>query len=91
MILDYICYWSLISGLSEVKGSLERKGIKFMMRRSSGVPDTVLDTCELLQVPLLVTDRGYTRTDRGWKDHVASHAACPVVQVWGSPGTLKHC
>ena len=30
---------------------------------------------------LLVTDRGYVRLQRRWREHVALHALCPVVQV----------
>ena len=30
---------------------------------------------------LLVADRGYTRIQKQWRQHVARHAPCPVVQV----------
>lgn len=71
----------LLEGLSEVSGGLERRGVRLLVRRSPSMLETVLDTCSRVNARMLVTDRGYTRNLREWRQVVAAQARIPVVQV----------
>jgi deoxyribodipyrimidine photo-lyase len=68
----------MLEGLKDVEEALRRRGIKFVVRRGS--PDEVaLGAGESASV--IVTDRGYLRPQRRWRERVAREAACRVVQV----------
>jgi deoxyribodipyrimidine photo-lyase len=71
-------YAFLLEGLRETQAALRARGIQLVVRRHSPEQATV----EMAQdASLLVTDRGYVRIQRQWREHVALHAPCPVVQV----------
>jgi deoxyribodipyrimidine photo-lyase len=71
-------YRFMLEGLCETQAVLKRRGIAWVLR---------LDSPERLAVrlasraALLITDRGYLRVQRQWRDHVAAQAACPVLEV----------
>ncbi|MFW5683080.1 MAG: deoxyribodipyrimidine photo-lyase, partial [Phycisphaeraceae bacterium] len=68
----------LLQGLQDVAAGLERRGICFVVRL--GEPDDV--AVELAATAaLVVTDRGYLRHQKKWRQRVAERCAVPVVQV----------
>jgi deoxyribodipyrimidine photo-lyase len=71
-------YTFMLEGLQEVEAALKERGIEFLIRRSS--PDEVaLEAGE--NASLIVTDRGYMRSQREWRANVAEKAGCLVTQV----------
>jgi len=71
-------YGFMLEGLREVQASLRQRGISLLVRRLS--PEQgVLELCPF--AALIVVDRGYLRLERQWREHVAAHADCQVVQV----------
>ncbi|AHY47479.1 FAD binding domain of DNA photolyase [Rubrobacter radiotolerans] len=71
-------YTFLVEGLKDVEGNLKERGIKFVVRRGS--PDDVA-LGEAERASLVVTDRGYLRHQREWRERVAREAGREVVQV----------
>jgi deoxyribodipyrimidine photo-lyase len=70
----------MLQGLREVAGTLESRGIAFVIRK--GEPDRVaVDLAR--DAALVVCDRGYLRHQRRWREHLAAEARCAVVQVEG--------
>ena len=71
-------YTFMLEGLEDVSRSLEKRGILFVMRH--GRPET-----EVLALAgdavMVVTDRGYLRIQKAWKQHIAKRAPCRVVEV----------
>ncbi len=73
-------YAFMAQGLQEVARDLEERGIRWVLR--VGEPPAV--ALALAQdAALLVTDRGYLRHGRAWREEVAARAPCPVVEVEG--------
>lgn len=71
-------YRFLLEGLADVKKSLETRGIRFILLHTE--PD--LGALKLAQeAVVLVTDRGYVRIERTWREEVAQKAPCLVVEV----------
>ena len=71
-------YAFMLEGLKDVEEALRGRGIKFVVRRGS--PDEVaLGAGE--EASLIVTDRGYMRPQRRWRERVAKEAGCPLTQV----------
>jgi deoxyribodipyrimidine photo-lyase len=71
-------YTFLLEGLADVEGALKERGAKLAVR--CGSPDEVaLDAGE--GASIIVTDRGYLRHQREWREKVADEAKCRVVQV----------
>jgi deoxyribodipyrimidine photo-lyase len=71
-------YAFMLEGLREVEEALKGRGIKLAVRRGS--PDEVaLEAGETAS--LIVTDRGYMRPQKRWREHVAERAGCLVTQV----------
>jgi deoxyribodipyrimidine photo-lyase len=71
-------YVFMLEGLAEVETSLKQRDIRFVVQQGS--PDEVAirlseDAC------VLITDRGYLRLQKWWRERVASEADCQVVQV----------
>jgi len=71
-------YAFMLEGLRETDGALRDRGIKFALRLSSP-PLAALDLARGAAV--IVTDRGYLRTQRRWRDRLAKQAPCRVIQV----------
>ena len=71
-------YAFMLEGLREVKDSLEKRGIQFVLRHTSpevGAFELSRDSC------LIVVDRGYVRIERRWRNSVAREIDCPLIQV----------
>jgi len=71
-------YSFMLEGLKEVYSSLERRGIRMVIRRISpekGVVDLSRKAC------LAVVDRGCVRIQRQWRRFAAEQMDCPLIQV----------
>jgi len=71
-------YAFMLEGLRDTQTSLRNRGIQLVVRQQSPEEASV-DLAR--DASLLVTDCGYTRVQRTWRDHTARHATCSVVQV----------
>ena len=73
-------YAFLLEGLAETQAALRARGVQLVVRHQS--PE--LAAAEMAKgASLVVTDRGYLRVQRQWREHVAKQAPCLVVQVEG--------
>lgn len=71
-------YTFMLEGLQEIQKALADRGIKLVVRY--GPPEQV--ALKLGQkAALIVTDRGYLRHQKQWRDRVAQAAGRPVIQV----------
>ena len=71
-------YAFMLEGLQDVEDALKKRGIKFVVRK--GAPDdAALEAGK--KASLIITDRGYMRPQREWREKVAKDADCRVVQV----------
>ncbi|HEX5915396.1 MAG TPA: deoxyribodipyrimidine photo-lyase, partial [Rubrobacter sp.] len=71
-------YTFMLEGLKEAQKALEKRGIEMVVR--DGSPDEVaLDAGK--DASLVVTDRGYMRPQKEWREKVAREAECLVTQV----------
>ena len=71
-------YTFMLEGLKDAQEALEKRGIKMVVREGS--PDEVaLDAGK--DASLVVTDRGYMRPQKKWREKVAREAECLVTQV----------
>lgn len=71
-------YHFMLQGLADVDTELTKRDITFVVRR--GAPNQV--AIELAaDAAVVVCDRGCLRIQRQWRDHVATQAGCPVIQV----------
>ncbi|HET7273216.1 MAG TPA: deoxyribodipyrimidine photo-lyase [Rubrobacter sp.] len=71
-------YTFMLEGLKEAKEALNARGIKMVVRKGS--PDEVAFEAGK-DASLIVTDRGYMRLQRRWREKVAREAGCLVTQV----------
>ncbi len=71
-------YAFMIEGLAETRKSLEKRGVKLVVRKGDPA-ELALDAGR--QAALLVCDRGYTNHQKAWRQRVARKAACPAVQI----------
>jgi len=71
-------YLFMLQGLQEVERELTFRGIRFvLLSRSPALAALALAPA----AALLVTDRGYLRIQKQWRESVARQAPCPVIQV----------
>ncbi len=71
-------YHFMLEGLREVKSSLNEKGIRMIVWRTS----PPLGAVQLSKTAsLVVVDRGYLRIQRKWRRYVAQSLECPLIQV----------
>ncbi len=71
-------YTFMLEGLKDVEASLKKRGIRFVLRRQS--PEKA--ACDMAkEAAMVVTDRGYLRIQKAWREYVARFAPCPVIQV----------
>src|SRR5918995_1097036 len=71
-------YTFMLEGLKDVHNALAKRGIKMVVR--NGSPDEVaLEAGK--DASLVVTDRGYMRPQKVWREKVAGEADCLVTQV----------
>lgn len=71
-------YHFMIEGLLEVKKELERDGIRFIVKKGSP-PEGAYSLAK--SAALVVTDRGYLRIQRAWREELLSKVNCLMVQV----------
>ncbi len=71
-------YYFMMEGLKEIQTSLEARGIKLVIWHES--PE--IGVVELSRnASLVVADRGYLKIQKKWRNYVAEHIDCPLVQV----------
>jgi deoxyribodipyrimidine photo-lyase len=71
-------YTFMLEGLKDAQETLKDRGIRMVVRKGS--PDQVaIDAGK--NASLIVTDRGYMRPQKGWREKVAKEAGCLVTQV----------
>jgi len=71
-------YTFMLEGLKNAQEALQKRGIKMVVRKGS--PDDVaLEAGK--DASLIVTDRGYMRPQKRWRERVAREAGCLVTQV----------
>jgi deoxyribodipyrimidine photo-lyase len=73
-------YVFLLEGLAETAAALQALGIRLAVLLEE--PDRAALRLGR-RAAMIVTDRGYLRHQRAWRETVAAEAACPVVQVEG--------
>jgi deoxyribodipyrimidine photo-lyase len=71
-------YTFMLEGLKDVQDALAKCGIKMVVRRGS--PDEVALHAGK-DASLVVTDRGYMRPQKKWREKVAGEVGCLVTQV----------
>ena len=71
-------YWFMLQGLKETREDLYRRGIKLAIVRTDS--DTGIVTFAR-DASLVVTDMGYLRIQRQWRNAAASKLTCPLIQV----------
>jgi deoxyribodipyrimidine photo-lyase len=68
----------MLEGLKDAQGALESRGIEMVVRKGS--PEEVaIDAGK--EASLVVTDCGYMRQQKKWREKVAGEAGCLVTQV----------
>ena len=71
-------YQFMLEGLLDVKKELEKKDIKFIIRKTSpelGVIDLAKQAC------IVITDRGYLNIQKKWRKYASEKIRCPFIQV----------
>jgi deoxyribodipyrimidine photo-lyase len=71
-------YTFMIEGLREVRRALQKRGIQFVVQHQS--PELAA-VHMARKASMAVTDRGYLRIQKSWRQKVAEKAPCRVVQV----------
>ena len=71
-------YKFMFEGLQEVKESLEKRKIRFVLKQTSpekGIIDISKNAC------MVVVDRGYLKIQREWRRIAANKINCPLIQI----------
>jgi len=68
----------MVEGLKGVEARLKERGIHFLVRKGLPEKEVVMMSG---QASMIVTDRGYLRVQKEWRQYVAANAPCPVIQV----------
>jgi deoxyribodipyrimidine photo-lyase len=71
-------YAFLLEGLAETARSLEKRGVRLVVRKISPEAGAV-DLAR--RADLAVVDRGYLRVEREWREAAARDIDCPLIQV----------
>ncbi|WP_018249499.1 deoxyribodipyrimidine photo-lyase [Orenia marismortui] len=71
-------YYFMLEGLQEVKDSLYKRGINFIIRYES--PEVGVQKLAK-KASMIVVDRGYLNIERRWRKVVAENIDCPLIQV----------
>lgn len=71
-------YTFMLDGLKEVKKELNEMGIKFIIMNNSPI-EGIMKLSKLAS--LIITDRGYLKIERSWRDTVSSIITVPLIQV----------
>lgn len=68
----------MLEGITETAQTLKRRGIRFVMQHAHPA-DVGIDMAS--KATLVVTERGYLRHQKEWRDEVASMVHVPMIQV----------
>jgi deoxyribodipyrimidine photo-lyase len=71
-------YFFMLEGLKEVQSSLEKRGVKMVIRHESpqrGVLELSPNAC------LVIVDRGYLKIQKDWRRFASENIECPLAQV----------
>lgn len=68
----------LLEGLMEVRRSLEKRGIRFLIQKKSP-EEGAIDLAQ--KAVLVVVDKGYLRLERQWRKTLGEKAPCSVIEV----------
>jgi deoxyribodipyrimidine photo-lyase len=71
-------YAFMLEGLKDAQDALEDRGIKMLVRRGSPAEVAISVGKD---ASLIVTDRGYMRPQKRWREEVAREAGCLVTQA----------
>ena len=71
-------YRFMLQGLAETARDLRERGACFILRRGDPA-DVAIALAE--HAALMVTDRGYLRIQRQWRERAAASLRCPLMQV----------
>ncbi|QAR33742.1 deoxyribodipyrimidine photolyase [Geovibrio thiophilus] len=71
-------YTFMLEGLNVLESNLKQRGINLVFRRGSP-PEEVLKLAR--DAAMIVTDRGYLRIQKEWRQQLGISAPCTVVQV----------
>jgi len=72
-------YLFLLEGLREVQDDFAQRGFKMAVRFSPHPPEGIIEVAG--EAVCVVTDRGYLRIQRQWREEVAARIPCPLWQV----------
>lgn len=73
-------YTFLLEGLRDVKKNLSSLGIAFFVGREKDKKHISLKQLAL-DARLVITDRGYTRFQKLWREEIANTLICPLIQI----------
>lgn len=73
-------YHFLLEGLQDVQKTLQEKHIAFVVGIKRNTKHISLEKLAR-DARLVITDRGYTRFQRQWRETLASHLSSPLIQV----------
>ncbi len=71
-------YRFMLEGLRNTAADLQERGIGFMIKQGDPVNNLLSAARDAAAV---VTDRGYLRIQRGWRQKAAQYLDCPLIQV----------
>ncbi len=71
-------YYFMLEGLHQVQQDLYSRGIGMVIEKKSPETGAVQFA---RKASLVVCDRGYLRIQKQWRQYVAEHIACPLIQV----------
>jgi deoxyribodipyrimidine photo-lyase len=79
-------YTFMLEGLVETSAALRKRGIPFVVRETGGEADEESRPWQVAadlgkQAALIVTDRGYLRHQRQWREELARMTEVPVIEV----------
>ncbi len=75
---NYRHYYFMLEGLKEVEKELAKKGIKFVVK----IGDPTKNVTKLIKdAVFLISDRGYLKIERKWKEEVAENINCRFVLI----------
>lgn len=71
-------YTFMLQGLKEVKKNLEKQNISFIIQHVSPEKQIIKIA---RKASILLTDQGYLKIQKQWRQHVAKNIKCPMIQV----------
>ena len=75
---NYRHYYFMLEGLQEVEKELAKIGIKFVVN----IGDPIQNVAKLIKdTVILISDRGYLKIERKWKENVAKNINCRFVLI----------